>query len=144
MSVKSTSIKIVGIIWFLVGAGLSIAGILWILKLGLGPKLALIVAVSLSVGLLKGKFILQKVALKYHKRADEISFTKKDIFTGWAKILGVKGFLLIGIMIAMGRFLRSTPIDRPILGLIYLAVGIALVYASKIFFKQSKTNLPLP
>ena len=42
-------------------------------------------------------------------------------------------------MIAMGSFLRHSKIDRPILGIVYLAVGIALVYASKIFFAKKTT-----
>ena len=134
MNVKNASVCIVGVIWLLVGLGLSIAGINWILGLGLGPKMITFLAASVIVGLLKGKFVLRKIAGKYYKRADLIQFNKHDIFTGWAKILGVKGFFLIGIMMAMGSFLRHSNIDRPILGILYLAVGIALVYASKIFF----------
>ena len=139
MDVKKTSLIVVGIIWLLVGVGLSIAGINWILKLGLGPRMVTFLALSISIGLLKGKFILQKVALKYYKRSEVIDFNEIDVFIGWAKILGIKGFFLIGIMMAMGSFLRHSNIDRPILGILYLAVGMALVYASKIFFNTSKT-----
>ena len=135
MSIKKTSLTIVGLIWLSVGLGLSIAGSLWILKLGLGKKLITFITTGVIIGLLKGKFILQKVASKYHKRADVVQFNKNDILTGWVKILGIKGFILIGLMMGMGYYLRHyTNIDRPILGIVYLAVGIALVYASKIFF----------
>lgn len=134
MNVKNTSLILVGIIWLGVGVGLGIAGINWLLGLGLGPKMFIFLTVSIIIGLLKGKFVLKKVANKYYKRADVVQFNKHDIFTGWIKILGIRGFFLIGIMIAMGSFLRHSNIDRPILGVVYLAVGIALVYASKIFF----------
>ena len=131
-NVKTISIVIIGIIWLAVGIGLSIAGTKWILGLGTGQKIIIFLTSAVTVGLLKGKFVLQKVAAKYYKRANSIQLNKSDIFTGWAKILGARGFILIGIMIAMGVFLRHSNIDRPILGIIYLAVGIALVYASKI------------
>ena len=138
MSIKKTSLVIVGMIWLLVGLGLSIAGINWLLKLGFGTKLIIFATSSVAVGLLKGRFVLQKIALKYYKRADVVQFNKNDILIGWIKILGIRGFVLIGLMMGMGGILRRSPIDRPILGILYLAVGIALVYASKIFFDGNK------
>ena len=140
MSIKKTSIKIVGSIWLLVGLGLSVAGLNWLLGLSYGPKLVIFSSIAVIVGVLKGRFVLQKVAIKYYKRSDVIQFNKNDILTGWAKILGVRGFFLIGIMMACGSLLRHSNIERPVLGIIYLAVGIALVYASKIFF-DNKTNI---
>ena len=140
VKVKKTSLTIVGIIWFLVGAGLSIAGINWMLMLGFGPKMIIFLTLSVLIGLLKGRFVLQKVALKYYKRSDLVQFNDNDILIGWMKIFGVKGFILIGLMMAMGGILRRSPIDRPILGIVYLAVGIALLYASKTFFNTDKVK----
>ena len=139
-NIKQKSLIVVGIIWFLVGVGLSVAGVNWMLQLGFGPKMIIFLASSVLIGVLKGKFVLQKVALKYYKRSDIIQFNDNDIFLGWVKILGVKGFILIGLMMAMGSFLRHSNIDRPILGIVYLAVGIALLYASKIFFNTDKVK----
>ena len=139
-TIKNISLIIVGVIWFLVGAGLSIVGINWMLQLGFGPKLIIFLTPSILIGLLKGKFVLQKVALKYYKRSDVIKFNNNDIFLGWVKIFGIKGFILIGLMMAMGSFLRHSNIDRPILGIVYLAVGMALLYASKIFFNTGKVK----
>ena len=140
MDTKKTSLIIVGVIWFLVGAGLSIAGVNWMLQLGIGPKLIMFLTPAVLIGVLKGKFVLQKVALKYYKRSDVIQFSDNDILIGWIKILGVKGFVLIGLMMALGGILRRSPIDRPILGIVYLAVGIALLYASKTFFNTDKVK----
>ncbi len=134
MDIKKTSLIIVGLIWFLVGLGLSICGIRWLMTLGFGPKMIIFTSVAVIIGSLKGKFVLRKIALKYYKRSEVVQFNKNDMFFGWVKIFGVKGFILIGLMMALGRFLRTSNIDRPILGIVYLAVGIALVYASKIFF----------
>ena len=120
MDIKKTSLTIVGLIWFLVGLGLSICGIRWLMTLGFGPNMIIFTSVAVIIGSLKGKFVLRKVALKYYKRAEVVQFNKNDIFFGWVKILGVKGFILIGLMMALGRFLRTSNIDRPILGIIYL------------------------
>ena len=139
-NIKKISLVVVGIIWLLVGAGLSFVGINWMLQLGFGPKLIMFLTPGVLIGTLKGKFVLQKVALKYYKRSDIISFNDNDIFLGWVKILGIKGFVLIGLMMAMGSFLRHSNIDRPILGIVYLAVGIALLYASKTFFDTDKVK----
>ena len=137
MDFKKVSLILVGLIWLSVGIGLSIVGANWIYGLGLGPKMIIFFSASVLVGSLKGKFVLQKVAMKYYKRADLLQFNNMlSLFFGWAQILGVKGFFLIGLMMVLGGTLRRSPIDRPILGIIYLAVGIALVYASKIFFKD--------
>lgn len=134
MNIQRVSVIIVGAIWFLVGLFLSVRGINWLLQLGMSMKLIIFLSVAVAIGLLKGRFILQKVALKYFKRSFDIQYSKIDIFIGWAKVLGIKGSILIGLMIGMGILLRHSSIDRPILGIIYLAVGIALLYASKVFF----------
>ena len=140
MSVKKTSLVLVGVIWSLVGIGLSIAGINWLLSMSFSQKMIIFLSAGVIIGILKGKFILKKVALKYYKRSEVIQFNKSDMFFGWAKMLGIRGFILIGLMMAMGSYLRHSNIDRPILGIIYLAVGIALVYASKIFYEGSKAS----
>ncbi len=138
--VKKTSLVIVGIIWFVVGTVLSIVGVNWMLTLGFGPKLIMFLTPAVLIGVLKGRFVLQKVALKYYRRSDIIQFKDNDILIGWMKIIGVKGFVLIGLMMFMGGILRRSTIDRPILGIVYLAVGIALLYASKIFFDTDKAK----
>ena len=137
-NVKKISLVTVGTIWFLVGTVLSIVGVNWMLTLGFGPKLILFLVPAVLIGITKGKFVLKKIALKYYKRSDVIEFKNSDILIGWMKILGVKGFVLIGLMMVMGGILRRSPIDRPILGIVYLAVGIALLYASKTFFDTDK------
>ena len=140
MNIKNISIKVVGSIWFIVGTFLSFTGVRWLLLTGLGPKFFGLILLSVIIGGLKGSTILKKVAKKYYARADKIKFNDNDIFLGWVKILGIKGFILIASMIVLGSILRHSSIDRPILGVIYLAVGIALLYASKVFFSSSQTK----
>lgn len=123
----------IGILWLLVGISLSSAGIFFLLS-ALNQSTILCLSIAITIGFLKGKFILYKAALKYLKRAELISFDKYDIFTGWAKILGIKSFILIGVMIFLGSLLRHSAIAGNILGTIYLAVGLGLVYADMVFF----------
>ena len=134
MDIKKLSLIIVGFIWLLVGIILGLVGINWMLQLGLVPKLFIFLILACTIGLLKGKFVLLKIASRYYKRSETLQFTKNDIITGWLKILGLRGGILIALMILLGSFLRHSSINKPILGIIYLAVGIGLVYASKVFF----------
>lgn len=140
MSIKRLSLLIVGIIWLLVGTILGIVGIRWLLTISFGPKVIILFIICVALGLLKGRYVLQKVAAKYCKRSSNIHFHSTDLVIGWIKILGIKGFILISLMILIGIILRHSSIDRPILGIIYLSVGIALVYASKIFFTKSNKD----
>ena len=140
MNSKKVSINVIGLIWAAVGVGLSIAGFNWILTLGLLPKAFAFILAALIIGFIKNKLILRKVAIKYLKRASLIEFKDNDTFLGWTKILGLKGFIFIGLMMALGVLLRHSQIDRPILGIIYLAVGFSLVYASRIFFVSENLN----
>ena len=140
MDAKNISIKVVGSIWFIVGIALSIVGTKWLLLTGLGPKFFGLLFLSVLIGGLKGKKVLKKIAKRYYDGAEKIKFNDNDIFLGWVKILGVRGFILIASMMILGSILRHSTIDRPILGVIYLAVGIALLYASKVFFNKSKVK----
>ena len=140
MDVKKLSLKAVGFIWAVVGIYLSVVGLKWLMALAIGPKLVIFLSLSALIGPLKGKFILSKVAKRYYDGAEKLTFTNNDIFLGWVKILGLRGFILIASMILIGSLLRHSSIDRPILGVIYLAVGIALLYASKVFFKNKEVK----
>lgn len=134
MKEKNISLVIIGLIWFSVGIFLSLRGIEWLLEIDVISNLIIFFVTAFVVGLVKGRFVLKRVAKKYCIRAGEIEYSKVDTMTGWVKVLGVKGILLIVLMIMLGILLRHSNIDRPILGVIYFAVGIAMLYASKEFF----------
>ena len=137
MNIKKNSLIIIGIIWLLAGIRLSISGAYGLSELGIGAKIFIFAGLAILIGFAKGRFILTKVALKYYNNSHKLELN--NIFTGWAKILGVKGFILISVMVGAGVLLRHSNIDRPILGILYLAIGIALVYASKIFFEKNSS-----
>ncbi len=139
MKAHKISLIIVGLIWFSVSIRLFISGIQNLFLEEIGPRIILFTSIAVAIGLLKGKFVLQKVANKYCNNAKSITFTQNDIYIGWIKVLGIRGFALLGIMMTIGYFLRNSNIDRTILGIICLAVSLGLGYASKVFFTNAKT-----
>lgn len=139
MKAHKISLIIVGLIWFSVSARLFISGIQNLLTGEVGPKIIIFASIAIAIGLVKGKFVLQKVANKYCNNAKSITFTQNDIFLGWIKVLGIRGFVLLGIMMGIGYFLRNSSIDKSILGIICLAVSLGLGYASRVFFANAKT-----
>lgn len=140
MEPKKVSLVVVGAIWILVSIRLLFTGIQGLLTLGIGPKMIIFCAIGIAIGLLKGRFVLQKVATKYCVGAKSITFNKNDIYIGWVKVLGIRGFVLLGIMMSIGFFLRNSSIDKAILGIVCLAVSLGLGYASKTFFVQAKAS----
>ena len=140
MKPEKVSLLIVGLIWLAVSIRLLLTGVQGLLTLDIGPKLIIFASIGVIIGLLKGRFILQKVATKYCNNAKSITFTENDMYIGWIKVLGIRGFVLLGIMMSIGYFLRNSSIDKAILGIICLAVSLGLGYASKVFFANAKAS----
>jgi len=140
MKPEKVSLLIVGLIWLAVSIRLLLTGVQGLLTLDIGPKLIIFASIGVIIGLLKGRFILQKVATKYCNNAKSITFTGNDMYIGWIKVLGIRGFILLGIMMSIGYFLRNSSIDKAILGIICLAVSLGLGYASKVFFVNAKAS----
>ncbi len=140
MKPEKVSLFIVGIIWLGVSIRLLFTGVNGLLTLDFGPKMIIFAVIAVCLGIFKGKVVLQKVAKKYCNNAKLISFTKSDFYIGWAKVLGIRGFILLGIMMSIGFLLRSSSIDKAILGVVCLAVSLGLGYASNVFFTSAKAG----
>ena len=105
--------------WTAVGLGLGIAGAIW------SAATPWIVAGAIVLGLVKGRFVLAPRARANGDRILESgegrclggAFT----FPTWALVLAMMG---------LGALLRRSPLPRPWLGGIYLAVGVALLLGS--------------
>ena len=110
------------IIWSVVGFFLLTNGTVLI---SLGGHLWLVV-VGLVLGTAKTFFILDRVALKNVKRIKEF---ESKVCIG--SVYSWKTWLLVAAMIALGRFLRTTILPGEVVGLIYTAVGWALMLASR-------------
>jgi hypothetical protein len=115
------------LIWSLVGFFLltngfvliSLKGPLWFGVLGL------------ALGTVKTFFILDRVARKNIKRIKEF---EDRVCIG--SVYSWKTWVLVAAMIGLGRLLRTTVLPGEIVGLIYTAVGWALMLASRLMWRE--------
>ena len=124
-----THLFLAALIWSVVGFFLltngfvliSIKGHLWYGGLGL------------ILGTAKTFFILDRVALKNVKRIKEF---EDKVCVG--SVYSWKTWVLVAAMIFLGRFLRTTVLPGEIVGVIYTAVGWALMLASRLVWQEWK------
>jgi hypothetical protein len=107
------------LLWTAVGTGLSAAGIVWCFS---ARKPWIPLGFGIGVGALKGIFIIAKIAARNARRI---------VSRGDGKCLGgflsVKTWLLVAAMMGSGMVLRRSSLPRPVLGVIYTAVGTGLL-----------------
>jgi hypothetical protein len=117
------------LIWSLVGGGLLTLGLYWILH-HFGPRGIEFAAPALAVGVAKSLLVLDGVARKALVRIEargERSFAF-GFFSG-------RSWLLIAGMMLLGQTLRLSPIPRFDLGIVYVAVGSALLVSSRVLWR---------
>jgi hypothetical protein len=85
--------------------------------------------IGLLLGTAKAFFVLDRLARKNIKRIKE--FEDKVCF---GSVYSMKTWFMVAGMIALGRFLRTTVLPGEIIGLIYTAVGCALMLASRLMW----------
>lgn len=124
---------IAGIIWTLVGAGLLTMGMkFWFQFPYLGlldTKHITFGAIALSLGLAKGKFVLDRTAGRVIERVDALQ--EPNPFKSVFQMFGIKTIALIVLMMMIGLGLRMMGVSYEIRGLIYLAVGAALLWSCR-------------
>lgn len=114
-----TQLLAAAMLWTLVGAGLISAGAIWCFE---SRRSLFLFLGGLVIGVLKGLWIIRKMARRNVQRI---------IARGEGKCLG--GFLspntwiLVLAMMSGGIFLRHSSISHAVLGVIYTAVGTALL-----------------
>ena len=130
---KRTQVLLAALMWTGVGIMLPTLGLIWDITKWhlLGVAFA---APFIVVGLLKAGFILDKVAAKAiaHIKARPEGAFVLGFFSG-------KSWLLIAGMMIGGQILRRTPIPKPYLGFLYVAVGAALLAASRNLWRAWRT-----
>jgi hypothetical protein len=124
-----TQVLLAALMWTGVGVMLATIGLVWDVSgfhlWGVAFALPFVL-----VGLLKAGFILDKVAAKAiaHIEARPEGGFVLGFFSG-------KSWLLIAGMMIGGQVLRRTPIPKPWLGFLYVAVGAALIAASRTLWR---------
>ena len=89
--------------------------------------------VGLIMGTAKKFFILDRVAQKNVKRIKEF---EDKVCIG--SVYSWKTWVMVAAMIALGRILRTTVLPGEVVGLIYTAVGWALMLASRLMWLEWK------
>lgn len=118
--------------WSCVGAGLFSVGTYWLLKNKNAIGFVLLV-IALGLGLGKSLLILDRTALR---NIDRVKSRGEDrCFGGF---LSPRIWILVIGMMLLGRTLRAVGLPKPILGLIYGAVGIGLLFSSRLIWRAWK------
>ncbi|MDJ0625187.1 MAG: hypothetical protein QNJ31_02320 [Candidatus Caenarcaniphilales bacterium] len=109
----------------------------------LGILVIISIIASLAIGFAKGKFVLQKTAQRSLDAAIKLENTIINCLLGWLKVLGVRGILVISLMIGLGIFLGGdfSPFNSFGRGLLRIAIGIALLIGSLRFWTELKEKI---
>jgi hypothetical protein len=133
-------------IWTLVGAGLLTMGsVFWfhLPYLGFLDRQHLLGgAIALGVGLIKGRLILDRTANRVIERIDTL--TEPNPFKSVFQMFGAKTLALILAMMGIGIVLRVVGVSFEVRGLIYLAVGCALLWSCRRYWAASFQSPPSP
>ncbi len=126
-------------IWTLVGAGLFTMGLVFWFHL---PYLGFldtqhlgVGALALGVGLLKGKIVLDRTANRVIDRVATLQ--EPNPFKSIFQMFGAKTIGLILAMMGIGVGLRIAGVSFEIRGLIYIAVGAALMWSCRCYWLAS-------
>ncbi len=121
-----------GVMWSCVGAGLFAVGTYWLLKNG-EARGFILMFVAAGLGLGKALLVLDRTTLRNIARVK--SRGEDRCFGGF---LSPRVWILVIGMMLLGRILRIIGLPKPILGLIYGAVGIALLFSSRLIWRAWK------
>jgi hypothetical protein len=109
--------------WTAVGAMLLTFGVRWLWARDV-KYIALALAVALVLGTIKARTAMRKAATRAIGRIRTRDGKCAAGFFSW------KMWLVALFMMAMGQALRHSPIPRHYLGVVYVAVGVALLLGS--------------
>jgi hypothetical protein len=135
---RKSQLFFAAMLWTLVGCGLLGFGLKWLIGSG-SEWIFLLVLGAIVVGGVKGHFILRKSALRTIKRIETRPETSNLI-----GMFSINTWVIIGVMIAGGRFIRTSGLADEFLGALYAAIGAALImgslYTWRAYFNLSKVS----
>lgn len=123
--------------WTVVGSTLAFFGTRWELAAHL-PHVWLLLAVAAGVGLFKSWLLLRRTA----KRTIGRIRTRGDGcciggFLSW------RTWLFVALMMGLGRVLRAGLVPRGVVGLVYVAVGVALLLTTPLLWRAWYRHQPI-
>ena len=122
---RGTHLLLAALLWSAVGAVLLIVGIRWVLQAHQAYALWLLAAAAL-VGAAKSRLALDRAAGRVIQRI--LSRGDGKCIGGF---LSVRTWLVVVLMAGLGSTMRRTPVPRLAVGLLYAAVGTALLLACR-------------
>jgi hypothetical protein len=127
-----TQLTAASVLWTCVGLGLGTAGVVWCLATG---EPWMLVALGVAIGLAKAWFIIRPVALRNAARIIERGDGKcLGGFLSW------KSWAFVGAMMGVGFVLRHSPLPRSVLGVLYVAIGAALLAGALPLWRSALTR----
>ncbi len=122
---RRTHLLAASLMWTLAGLGLCTAGTIWMTD-SRSRWVAPVAILAIAAGALKGRFILDRAGERIIRRIDR----RGD---GWCigGFLSWRAWCLVATMMVLGRLLRLSPLPLLPRGAIYLAIGVALLIASR-------------
>ncbi len=94
-----------------------------------------LVAISLSIGFAKGRFVMQKAASK-----SALRIAKLETPTSITNLYARSNLILIAIMMGLGMLMKVLSFPCDIRGSIDIAVGSALMQGSLAYFRLMSTS----
>ena len=117
-------LALAGLVWTVVGLGLGRMALGWLIVVQL-PWSVILGLAGLLLGLLIHRYNFSRVARKNIERICRSS-ERPCLFSFQAWY----SWILVALMIALGVTLRHSPLPRPVLAVLYAAIGIALFTGS--------------
>ncbi|MGC8735274.1 MAG: hypothetical protein ACP5SG_00595 [Dissulfurimicrobium sp.] len=126
-----TNLFLAGLMWSLVGTFLLLRGGLNMNGFVGRPVYPVFLAAWAAVGLLKGRLILDRAAVKVLERIVE-----RGDGRCMGGFLGARSWGLILAMIMLGRILRLSPLPPSFVWGVYTAIGTGLLFSSRTFWAR--------
>ncbi len=123
---RKTLMYSAAVVWGAVGLFLALRAFIWFAASE--TTIWWMVVVALVIGMLKGRYIFSRLAKNNVARIKQLSPQKEKICI--FAFQAMKSYPIILGMITLGILLRLSPLPRELLGVIYLAIGSRLTYAS--------------
>ena len=128
---RRTLVLTAAALWSLAGLILIVRAGFWLN--GASAGLLVLAAIFAVIGLLKGKYILSRIARRNVQRIRELSPHKSKICI--FAFQAMQSYLIVIAMITAGILLRLSPLSRHWLAFAYIAIGMALEWASTVYWK---------
>lgn len=126
------------LMWSLAGLGLCIAGTIWMAQ-SRSSWVVPIALVAIAAGIMKARLVLDRTAGAIIRRIDGRGDGRcLGGFLSW------RGWCLVAAMVILGRLLKMSPLPLLPRGAIYLAIGTALLVASRCAWAVFRNTSAIP